>query len=122
MVARGKYHCAYCGSENILRDSFSEWCDETQKWVHSSELDGAQCCDCGRTELIYVEFEIDGAVTQDVREKLAQLIIRCSLATGHGDTVDDLLGELEWQIKRVLNKLDGCSECLIVPDLIPPQR
>jgi len=29
------------------------------------------------------------------REKLALMMIRCSIATGHGDTFDDLLRELE---------------------------
>jgi peptidoglycan hydrolase CwlO-like protein len=33
-------------------------------------------------------------------EKLAQMMIRCGLATGHGDTIDDLIFELEKQIKN----------------------
>ena len=32
------------------------------------------------------------------KEKLAQWMIRSGYATGHGDTVEDLLKELEWQI------------------------
>lgn len=36
----------------------------------------------------------------DDTEKLAQMMIRCGLATGHGDTIDDLLFELEKQIKN----------------------
>ena len=36
-------------------------------------------------------------------EKLAQMMIRCGLATGHGDTIDDLLFELEKQIKNTSN-------------------
>ncbi len=33
------------------------------------------------------------------REKLAAMMIRVSIATGHGDTFDDLLGELERVLK-----------------------
>ena len=32
------------------------------------------------------------------REKVAQWMIRNGYATGHGDTTEDLLEELEWQI------------------------
>ena len=34
----------------------------------------------------------------DEREKVAQWMIQQGYATGHGDTVEDLLKELEWQI------------------------
>lgn len=34
------------------------------------------------------------------REKLAAMMIRVSIATGHGDTFDDLLGELEAALKE----------------------
>ena len=36
----------------------------------------------------------------DNTEKVAQMMIRCGLATGHGDTIDDLIFELEKQIKN----------------------
>jgi hypothetical protein len=36
-------------------------------------------------------------------EKLSQMMIRCGLATGHGDTIDDLIFELEKQIKNTSN-------------------
>ena len=35
------------------------------------------------------------------KEKLAQWMIQQGYATGHGDTVEDLLKELEWQIKEL---------------------
>lgn len=35
------------------------------------------------------------------REKVAQFMLRNSFATGHGDTIDDLLGELEEQIAAI---------------------
>ncbi len=34
------------------------------------------------------------------REKVAAMMLRLSIATGHGDTIDDLLGELEAHIRR----------------------
>jgi len=39
----------------------------------------------------------------DDAEKLVQMMIRCGLATGHGDTIDDLISELEKQIRNNLN-------------------
>lgn len=39
----------------------------------------------------------------DDTEKLSQMIIRCGLATGHGDTIDDLIFELEKQIRNTSN-------------------
>jgi len=39
----------------------------------------------------------------DIVEKITQMMIRCGLATGHGDAIDDLLFELEKQIKNTSN-------------------
>lgn len=38
------------------------------------------------------------------RELLAQWMIRHGFATGHGDTVADLLKELSWQIEELRAK------------------
>lgn len=38
------------------------------------------------------------------REKVAQWMIQRSYATGHGDTTEDLLAELEWQIAENWNR------------------
>jgi len=38
------------------------------------------------------------------KEKLAQWMIQRSYATGHGDTLEDLLQELEWQIADGWNR------------------
>ena len=46
----------------------------------------------------------------DDTEKLAQMIIRCGLATGHGDTIDDLIFELEEQIKNTSNAFSDARE------------
>ena len=39
-------------------------------------------------------------VAQAERQKVAQWMLERSYATGHGDTVEDLLKELEWQAKE----------------------
>lgn len=38
------------------------------------------------------------------REKVAQWMMRLGYATGHGDTIEDLLKELEWQIAENWNR------------------
>ena len=42
------------------------------------------------------------------REKLAAWMMRQGYATGHGDSTEDLLKELEWQIEeRIGNEREG---------------
>lgn len=51
--------------------------------------------------------ELDALRAQQAadREKVAAFMIRVGLATGHGDTIDSLLTEAEWQIERLNNRL-----------------
>lgn len=42
------------------------------------------------------------------RNKLAAWMIQRSYATGHGDTVEDLLQELEWQIRE--SEREACAQ------------
>ena len=45
------------------------------------------------------------------RNKLAAWMIERGYATGHGDTVEDLLKELEWQIdERIRNEREVCAK------------
>jgi len=49
------------------------------------------------------------------REKVAQWMISRGYATGHGDTIEDLLQELEWQIaenwtRALVNGVEGERE------------
>lgn len=45
------------------------------------------------------------------REKLAAWMIERGYATGHGDTIKDLLKELEWQIEEsVRNEREACAK------------
>lgn len=46
----------------------------------------------------------------DATEKLSQMMIRCGLATGHGDTIDDLIFELEKQIKNTSNAFSDAQK------------
>jgi hypothetical protein len=44
------------------------------------------------------------------RNKLAAWMIQRSYATGHGDTIEDLLAELEWQVRE--SEREACArEC-----------
>jgi hypothetical protein len=42
------------------------------------------------------------------RNKVAQWMIDRSYATGHGDTVEDLLKELEWQVRE--SERNACAD------------
>ena len=42
------------------------------------------------------------------KEKVAQWMIQKGYATGHGDTVEDLLKELEWQV--VEREREACAK------------
>ena len=46
---------------------------------------------------------LDAAVKAE-QEKVARWMIRKGYATGHGDTTEDLLAELEWQIEEEKGK------------------
>jgi len=62
------------------------------------------------------------------KEKLAQWMIQRGYATGHGDSVEDLLQELDWQIAENWNRAliagitterEACAK--VVEILIPEQ-
>jgi hypothetical protein len=41
------------------------------------------------------------------REKVAHWMVKCSYATGHGDTIEDLLTEIDWQAAE--RERDKCA-------------
>lgn len=51
------------------------------------------------------------------REKLAAWMMRQGYATGHGDSIEKLLEELEWQIEeRIRNEREVCAKvCEDIP-------
>jgi hypothetical protein len=51
--------------------------------------------------------QVDLAVAAE-REKVAAWMIERGYATGHGDTIENLLKELEWQVKE--RELKVCAE------------
>ena len=51
------------------------------------------------------------AIANNQRAKLALWMMSQGYATGHGDTVEDLLKELEWQIEeRIKNERSACAK------------
>lgn len=50
-------------------------------------------------------------MTED-RESVAAFMIRAGFATGHGDTLDDLLGELEAQVQERASAQERLGETL----------
>jgi hypothetical protein len=50
-----------------------------------------------------------GAEACQCRETVAKWMIREGFSTGHGDSLEDLLGELSWQIKQEAEMLDWLS-------------
>ena len=54
------------------------------------------------------------------REKVAQAMMAASIATGHGDTIDDLLRELMAAVKRERNA--AIEECARLVDAHPDEH
>ena len=50
-------------------------------------------------QAVYTAEQVAAAIAAE-REKVAQWMMRQGYATGHGDTVEDLLKELEWQVRE----------------------
>ena len=59
----------------------------------------------GRKYVIYEPPSPEGAAE---REKVAKWMLERGYATGHGDTVEDLLKELEWQVAE--REREACAE------------
>jgi hypothetical protein len=51
------------------------------------------------------EQAVIGSVRRYDKEKLAAWMIDNRFATGHGDTMDDLLRELTWQVQEMKDQL-----------------
>ena len=45
-MARIKMVCATCGSQDVKRDAWAEWCNETQTWELQTTFDAAYCDEC----------------------------------------------------------------------------
>lgn len=65
-------------------------------------------CSQGETAESYsiaINFHNAALASHDQKEPLAAWMIANSFATGHGDTVEDLLKELKWQIEERVQKV-----------------
>jgi hypothetical protein len=64
-MARYKYVCSICGSENVRLDAWAVWDIQTQSWELSTVFDAGFCDDCdGGARLD--EIEIDNAKSATV--------------------------------------------------------
>lgn len=45
-MAKLRMKCATCGSDNVVRDAWAEWCEVTQQWDLQNVFDYAWCIDC----------------------------------------------------------------------------
>ena len=59
---------------------------------------------CGREDKLEALFDFAALVAAAEREKVAQWMMQRGYATGHGDTTEDLLQELDWQILEGWNR------------------
>ena len=68
---------------------------ERTKW------DGIHTChsECQRPVCVSIRKAVNAE-----REKVAKWMLRNGYATGHGDTTEDLLAELDWQFAESLNR------------------
>jgi hypothetical protein len=56
-------------------------------------------------EFVYFAERFAALVAAAERNKLAQWMVSLGYATGHGDTMEDLLEELEWQVTESWSKV-----------------
>jgi len=52
-------------------------------------------------------FKFAALVTKHEREKVARWMMERGYATGHGDTIQDLIKEVEWQVAE--REREGCA-------------
>lgn len=84
--------------------------DEYNILFHKLELNLVafkRLMDCDEEVLKLVNAAIEAE-----REKVAAWMMKCGYATGHGDSIEDLLGELAWQIEEKIATLTAMCETL----------
>lgn len=57
-MAKIKYVCRYCGSDNVSKDAFADWDVDYQKWVLRDFYDAGYCHDCESEQKYFDEVEI----------------------------------------------------------------
>lgn len=59
------------------------------------------------TGYVFADAKNAQAAPDDAKQRLLEIMRRNGLATGHGDTIDDALKELDWQLSELKGKSDG---------------
>lgn len=97
MSGRTVYERLFHEAVNFIRQRYPEW---------YGTADGQQTTLTGVANLIAAfVYDRDAAGAASVAQaELSAWMIAHSFATGHGDTVEDLLKELEWQIAELRSK------------------
>jgi hypothetical protein len=87
----------------MTKDEIIQLAQEAGFWVDSNGILNGGDDDAGL--LVFADLVVEAE-----REKVAQWMIEKGYATGHGDTIEDLLKELEWQITERM-KSEGWRQC-----------
>ena len=56
------------------------------------------------------------------KEKLVQMLLRCSMSPGHADTMDDVIAETESQIMDLRQENAELLAALLLLHFAPPPR
>ena len=84
--------------------------EEVIKLAQKAGFDPHDMSDDFTCNLVDIE-RFAALVAEHEREKLAAWMIERGYATGHGDSIEKLLEELEWQIEeRIGNEREACAK------------
>lgn len=94
----------YCHTLAALADEYAEAAAR-----HRTGEKSENYVDTKRAALIayFAEIEALQAKLERAQAELAKIMIAHSFATGHGDTIMDLLGELRWQLEERAKRTSG---------------
>jgi hypothetical protein len=84
-----------------------EWA-RIDKDMNVTHLDMELCAKGPHNAYTALALAIWNKAIETEREKVAAWMMRQGYATGHGDTVEDLLKELEWQIRE--SEREACAK------------
>ena len=65
----------------------------------------------------FIRYHFAAKVAAAECEKVAQWMIQRSYATGHGDAIEDLLKELEWQVRE--SEREACARVCMYMHSLP---
>ena len=89
--------------EHVFAHPTTEWA-RVDKDLNVTHLDMELCAKGPKNVYTALAMAIWNKAIETEREKVAQWMTRQGYATGHGDNIEDLLKELEWQIEdRIKN-------------------